>query len=40
MVQSGSCHPDTWTNLACCYFMLGMYQEAREMAEKGYCEFV
>lgn len=35
MTKSGSCHPDVWTNLACCYFMLGMYAEARTTAEKG-----
>ena len=35
MVTSESCHPDTWINLSCCYFMLGMYKEAKEAAEKG-----
>ncbi len=35
MVQSGSGHPDILTNLACCYFLLGMYGEAKAMAEKG-----
>ena len=35
MTQSESCHPDTWINLACCYFMLGMYNEAKDAAEKG-----
>ena len=35
MTKSGSCHPDVWSNLACCYFMLGMYPEAKVAAEKG-----
>ena len=35
MIESGSCPPDTWVNLACCYFVLGMYEEAKEMADKG-----
>ena len=29
------CHPDMWTYLGCCYFMLGMYQEADSAAQKG-----
>jgi len=29
------CHPDMWTYLGCCYFMLGMYQEADSVAQKG-----
>lgn len=35
MINSESCHPDVWSNLACCYFMLGMYEEAKTAAEKG-----
>ena len=35
MTKSASCHPDVWTNLACCYFMLGMYPEAKAAADKG-----
>ena len=27
-------HADVWINLACCYFMLGMYSEASECTEK------
>ena len=30
-----SCHPDVWCNLACCYFMLGMYPEADATIQKG-----
>lgn len=35
MTQLDSCHPDVWSNLACCFFMLGMYDQAKEAAEKG-----
>ena len=34
--QRASCTPDVWGNLACCYFMLGMYAEADSATEK--CE--
>ena len=27
--------PNVWTYLGCCYFMLGMYQEADKVAQKG-----
>lgn len=30
-----TCHPDVWSNLACCYFMLGMYPEAETTIQKG-----
>jgi len=33
--QRESCTPDVWGNLACCYFMLGMYAEADSATEKG-----
>jgi len=35
LTKSEACHPDVWVNLACCYFLLGMYKESDEMAEKG-----
>lgn len=35
VVEKESVHPDVWANLACCYFMLGMYAEANSAAEKG-----
>ena len=35
MTVTESCHPDVWTNLSCCYFMLGMYDDAKKAAEKG-----
>ena len=35
MTKIESCHPDVWSNLGCCYFMLGMYDDARSAAEKG-----
>ncbi|XP_074648294.1 intraflagellar transport protein 56-like isoform X2 [Tubulanus polymorphus] len=28
MSKRDNCHPDVWVNLGCCYFLLGMYQEA------------
>ena len=35
MTKSESCSTEVWINLACCYFMLGMYQEADQTAQKG-----
>jgi len=35
ITKAGGCHPDMWTYLGCCYFMLGMYQEADKVAQKG-----
>lgn len=35
LTKAGSCHPDTWTFLGCCYFMLGMYPEADKVSQKG-----
>lgn len=34
ITKAGGCHPDMWTYLGCCYFMLGMYQEAEKVAQK------
>lgn len=33
--KDANCPTDVWCNLACCYFMLGMYEEAKKVAEKG-----
>lgn len=33
--EEEGCHPDVWSNLACCYFMLGMYTEADNAIQKG-----
>ncbi|KAJ8319242.1 hypothetical protein KUTeg_004333 [Tegillarca granosa] len=35
LTKKDSCHPDVWTNLACCYFFLGMYPEADEASQRG-----
>jgi len=35
LTKDNGCHPDTWTSLGCCYFMLGMYPEADKVAQKG-----
>ncbi|XP_061175421.1 uncharacterized protein LOC133184383 [Saccostrea echinata] len=35
MTKRDGCHPDVWTNLACCYFFLGMYPEADNACQKG-----
>jgi hypothetical protein len=35
LTNNESCHPDVWINLACCYFMLGMYDEAKAAIDKG-----
>lgn len=35
MTKSESCHPDVWSNLGCCYFMLGLYDEAKAAAGNG-----
>ena len=29
------CNPDTWCNLACCLFMLGMYSNADSASSRG-----
>ncbi|XP_048575762.1 intraflagellar transport protein 56 [Nematostella vectensis] len=34
LTKSEACHPDVWINLGCCYFFLGMYQEATDAADK------
>ena len=34
MSERDDCHPDVWANLACCYFMLGMYKESDAMGSK------
>ena len=35
LTQQASCAPENWTHLACCYFYLGMYQEAETAAQDG-----
>lgn len=35
LTQQPTCDLEMWTNLACCYFYLGMYQEAEMAAQKG-----
>eukprot|EP01137_Pigoraptor_chileana_P005442 Opistho-2@2870 len=35
VVKKGNCDPDVYTYLGCCYFFLGMYEEADEVAKKG-----
>ncbi|CAG2243618.1 DYF13 [Mytilus edulis] len=35
LTKKDGCHPDLWTNLACCYFFLGMYPEADGAVQKG-----
>lgn len=35
LAKQEGCHPDVACNLACCYFMLGMYAEADAATEKG-----
>lgn len=35
MTKSETCHPDVWANLACCYFMLGRYEDAKKAAQQG-----
>ncbi|ELT97163.1 hypothetical protein CAPTEDRAFT_153891 [Capitella teleta] len=35
LTQRDGCHPEVYTFLGCCYFLLGMYQEADAVAEKG-----
>ena len=35
MTKRDTFHPEVWTYLACCYFFLGMYQDADEAAQKG-----
>ncbi|KAK2151841.1 hypothetical protein LSH36_349g03056 [Paralvinella palmiformis] len=34
MTKRDTFHPEVWTYLACCYFFLGMYQDADEAAQK------
>lgn len=34
LTKHESCPPEVWINLACCYFMLGMYQEADIASQK------
>lgn len=34
VTKKDGCHPDVWTHLGCCYFMLGMYPEADKVAQK------
>jgi len=35
MTKKDGCHPDVWTNLACCYFFLGMYPDSDAACQKG-----
>ena len=35
LAEGESCHPDVWSNLACCCFMLGLYPEAKAAIQKG-----
>ncbi|KAL4239394.1 Intraflagellar transport protein 56 [Mactra antiquata] len=35
ITNRGNCHPDTYVNLGCTYFFLGMYPEADDAAQKG-----
>ena len=35
MMKKEQCHPDVFANLACCYFMMGMYKEASVVVEQG-----
>lgn len=34
LTKKDGCHPDVWTYLGCCYFMLGMYPESEKVALK------
>ncbi|KAI0222218.1 Intraflagellar transport protein 56 [Lamellibrachia satsuma] len=35
LVKTPTCNPEVWNFLGCCRFLLGMYQEADEAAQKG-----
>ncbi|KAK6169105.1 hypothetical protein SNE40_020221 [Patella caerulea] len=35
LTQKKNCVPDMWSYLACCYFFLGMYPEAKTAVDKG-----
>jgi len=35
LVKSPTVNPEVWNFLGCCRFLLGMYQEADEAAQKG-----
>ncbi|XP_064406103.1 intraflagellar transport protein 56-like [Halichondria panicea] len=35
LTRSEGCNPDTWCNLACCLFMLGMYSNADSASSRG-----
>ncbi len=35
LTRSEGCNPDTWCNLACCLFMLGMYSDADSASSRG-----
>ncbi|XP_077980438.1 intraflagellar transport protein 56-like [Glandiceps talaboti] len=35
LTKNEACHPDIWVNLGCCYFLLGMYEEADQSSLKG-----
>ncbi|XP_063444893.1 intraflagellar transport protein 56-like isoform X2 [Mytilus trossulus] len=39
LTKKDGCHPDLWTNLACCYFFLGMYPEADGAVQKAVVPF-
>ncbi|XP_033109208.1 intraflagellar transport protein 56-like [Anneissia japonica] len=34
LTRKEACNPDLWSNLGCCYFFLGMYDEADKAASK------
>ena len=40
LTRKEGCNPDVWTNLACCYFFLGMYQESSNAAQNGEIGYV
>lgn len=35
LTKQPTCNPDVWVNLACTYFLLGMYTQAEQAALKG-----
>jgi len=36
LTSKDGCHPDVFVNLACCYFMMGMYKEAEVILQKDF----
>ena len=35
MLKQENCHVDVYPNLACCYFMMGMYKESGNILDTG-----